>query len=356
MMVIDRDLTILFAAHAFTNMKWQGRGVESRLLEYSIHVDHRQERNLIAQGSISTLRYRSGDYFRCIGDTGLKGSVPVDQKTVACYNSCMKKRYIPILVLVLVFTLAACDDDPSGPEGTVPLTLSVAVGSSVPITLASASDPLIARSTTYEDGTNTLVVDYAALVLSEIELEGALDECPVGLDDDDDFDDDDCEEFETGPILLELPLDGSVDRVLEVFVAPGTYDELEFELDTPDDDDEREREFLERYPEFENVSVRVEGTWNGEPFVFVQDVEAEQETDLAEPLVVAEGSETRNLTLRLDISSWFVDGSGSLIDPSSALADGPNEELVEDNIEDSFEAFEDDDEDGEDDNDELDDD
>lgn len=118
--MLDRDIKNLRATQACTNMKWQGRGVESRLLEYSIHVDHPQERNLIAQGSISTLRYRSGDSFRCIGDRGLKGSVPVDQKTVACYNFCMKKRYIPILVLVLVFTLAACgndrDKDPTGPR------------------------------------------------------------------------------------------------------------------------------------------------------------------------------------------------------------------------------------------------
>lgn len=255
-----------------------------------------------------------------------------------------------------IAALGACDDDPAGPEGTVPLTLSVAVGSSVPITLNPASSPPLARSMTYEDGTNTLVIDYAALVLSEIELEGALDECAVGFDDDDDFDDDDCEEFEAGPILLELPLDGSVDRVLEVFVAPGTYDELEFELDAPDDDDPREQDFLAQYPEYDDVSVRVEGTWNGTPFVFVQEVDAEQETELSEPLIVTEGSQTRNLTLRLDMSSWFVDGSGNLIDPSTALADGPNEEIVEDNIERSFEAFEDDDEDGEDDDDELDDD
>ena len=51
-----------------------------------------------------------------------------------------------------------------------------------------------------------------------------------------------------------------------------------------------------------------------------------------------------------------MDGNGLLIDPSTALADGPNEELVEDNIEASFEAFEDDDEDGEDDEDGPDDD
>ncbi len=261
----------------------------------------------------------------------------------------------PISALALLLALGACGDDPSAPEGTVPLRLSVAVGAAAPVAATPAAP--LGMSEVFDDGIHELVLDRVAIVLSEIELEGSVEGCPVGPDDDDDgFDDDDCEEFETGPVLVELPLDGSVDRMLEVFVAPGTYDELEFEIDTPDGDDVREESFLSEHPDFEGVSVRVEGTWDGDAFVFVQDVDAEQEIDLVQPIVVAEGDEVRNLTLRLDISGWFVDGNGLLIDPSTALADGPNEELVEDNIEASFEAFEDDDEDGEDDEDGPDDD
>lgn len=265
------------------------------------------------------------------------------------------RRLIPLAALAIPLVLASCDDDPSGPEGTVPLTLSVAVGTSVPVTLSPVSAiPPRAGSETFEDGSNVLVVDYAAVVLSEIELEGDPDTCPLGLDDDPDGDDDDCEEFEAGPILVELPLDGGVEQLLEVFVAPGTYDELEFELDTPDDEDDSETSFLDDHPAYAGVSVRVEGTWNGETFTFVQDVEAEQETVLIDPIVVTEDGDARNLTLRLDLSEWFRDPGQNLVDPRSALDGGPNEELVEDNIERSFEAFEDDDEDGEDDDKEID--
>ena len=41
---------------------------------------------------------------------------------------------------------------------------------------------------------------------------------------------DGCEEFETGPFLLELPLDGTVDQVFSIDVPPDTYDELEFDI------------------------------------------------------------------------------------------------------------------------------
>jgi hypothetical protein len=245
------------------------------------------------------------------------------------------------LPLVAAVALTACGNDATEPEGTVPLSLSVTVGSSVPATAASVGFPLLARNEVYDDGVNELVVDYVGVVLSEVELEGALANCDGATSEEED-DDDACEEFEEGPFLLELPLDGSVDRLLEVFVAPGVYDELEFELDTPDDDDASELAFIDGHPEFDGVSVRVEGSWNGAPFVFVQDIEAEQELALSPPLEVDDDGSSQNLTLRMDISGWFLDGD-QLVDPATALKDGPNEELVEDNIQRS------DDEDGRDD-------
>ena len=44
-----------------------------------------------------------------------------------------------------------------------------------------------------------------------------------------------------------------------------------------------------------------------------------------------------------------MDAQGNLVDPATANADGPNEELVENNIQRSLNVFEDDDHDGEDD-------
>jgi len=258
----------------------------------------------------------------------------------------MLARTLPFLA---VAALAACDDSSTAPSGNVPISLSVALGSSTAnggaLAMNSWASPPLSRSQTYNDGVNELVIETATIVLSEVELESIFaDDCEDG----EGFDDD-CEEFETGPFILELPLDGSVETVLSVDVPAGSYDELEFEIDALDDDDDREIALLQDYPELDDVSVRVTGTWNGESFVFTSDVEAEQELDLSPPLEINDGDVSANLTLSMDLDLWFRDGSGNLIDPSTAGPDGSNEEVVEDNIERSLEIFEDDDRDGEDD-------
>ncbi|HSG47037.1 MAG TPA: hypothetical protein VLA43_04380 [Longimicrobiales bacterium] len=256
----------------------------------------------------------------------------------------MKIPTTRILALAAVAALGACDDS-TGPDGAARLSLSVALAPSTQVAAAQTGAYPLARAETYDDGSNVLVLDRVALVLEEIELERLFDDDCDLIEGDDDA----CEEFEAGPFLLELPLDGSVDQVLAIDVPADTYDELEFELDRPDDDDQAERDFVLAHPEFDRVTIRVEGTWNGEPFVFTTDMEAEQELELNPPLVVAADSGPVNLTLSLDVSGWFRDGSGNLVDPRTANRDGENQSLVEGNIERSFDIFEDHDRDGDDD-------
>ena len=254
----------------------------------------------------------------------------------------------PILAGLAALSAAACGDSSTGPDGTVPVSLSVAVARTAP---AAAALLPTTRQEVYEDGANTLVIDRVALVVREVELERLSDDDCDDLDDDGRSDDDDCEEFEAGPFLLELPLDGSVEQAFVLDVEPDTYKELEFEIHKPGDDDAEERAFVREHPDFDDVSIRVEGTWNGRSFVFLQDMSAEQEIDLVPNLVVTEDSGPVNVTLSLDISGWFRDRSGGLIDPATANEGGENEDRVEDNIERSFDAFEDDDRDGDDDDD-----
>ncbi|MGH7753399.1 MAG: hypothetical protein ACREN5_11350, partial [Gemmatimonadales bacterium] len=62
--------------------------------------------------------------------------------------------------------------------------------------------------------------------------------------------------------------------------------------------------------------------------------------------VVDEGG-SANVTLRLDVSRWFVNGGGTaLVDPATANEGQANENLVRDNIRASIDAFRDDDADG----------
>jgi hypothetical protein len=247
--------------------------------------------------------------------------------------------------LALALTACSGDDLLSPPDaGRISFSVVVPTTSSASASLAPAFD------LEQTDGTNTLVLEEVQLVVHEVELEGEDDECEEDSADSGDSEDDgdDCEEFEAGPFLVDLPLDGQVETILAIDVPAGTYDELEFEIHEPEDDDQ---EFVNDNPAFADISIRASGVYNGAPFVFTSDLDEEQEVELSPPLVVEEGAQPTNLTLEIDVATWFVGPDGELIDPSTANDDGPNESLVEDNIEDSFEGFEDDDEDGDDDHD-----
>jgi hypothetical protein len=95
-------------------------------------------------------------------------------------------------------------------------------------------------------------------------------------------------------------------------------------------------------------SVRVEGTFKGTPFVFTSAVNAELEMEFNPPLVI--DATTMNATVTLDVAKWFLDGSGTVIDPNTATAGTSALQTIEDNIRRSFHAFEDNDESGVDDN------
>lgn len=233
--------------------------------------------------------------------------------------------------------LGACSDG-NGPGGAANVQVSFATQAPT-----GASVQRVALADTIVTGTDILVVSRARLVLREVELRrAAADSCIE--------EDDACEEFETGPVLVDLPVDGSVRQQFALDIPPDTYTEIEFDLHEPDDDDPADQTFIQANPAFADISVRVEGTFNGRAFVYTSDLNAEQELPLVPALVVEEGVAT-NVTVFVDLSAWFRTAGGALVDPETANEGGVNENLVRDNIEDSFEAFEDDDRDGDDDDD-----
>lgn len=241
------------------------------------------------------------------------------------------------LVASLVLGLAVACSDPAGP-GALDQTVSLAIGlTGGP---GGAAPSLMAAGLELTDlSGNTLVIESAEIVIAEVEFERVeTTACDAEVDDDD------CEELETGPYLLPLPLDGSIETEISATVDPGFYDEIELEIHLPDDGDLSDADFIDANPGFENVSVRVTGTYNTQPFEYTSDLDAEQEYDLDPPLEVGAGPV--GVTLMFDLDAWFRTGDGTLIDPATANKDQPNEELVEDNIEGSIEGYRDDDHDG----------
>ena len=89
------------------------------------------------------------------------------------------------------------------------------------------------------------------------------------------------------------------------------------------------------------------GSFNGTAFTYTTPMDQEQELTFNPPLVVPVGGGNANLTVRMDVRTWFrVGGTGALIDPASANVGGVNEGAVRENIKNSIEAYEDNDRDG----------
>ena len=241
-----------------------------------------------------------------------------------------------LILPVGILAVAACSD--STAAGSASMTLSVANRSAV---TSSASIGALA-DVTVTSGANTLVINKVQIVLGEIELKQASVECTEGSHSGPGRGGDDCPEVELDPVLVDVPLSGATTTLdLGALVPAGTYRELEFKIENVDDDSGAEAAFAAAHPELRGASVRVEGTYNGQPFVFKSNLEAEIELEFNSALTVS-ASQPLNLTLAVDVGAWFKGVGGTVLDPSN----GVNALAIAANIRSSFAAFEDDDRDG----------
>lgn len=231
--------------------------------------------------------------------------------------------------------LAACDSSSPGNGGQV--SFNVATQGAAP----APARPVLAPDTLVDTGGNVLVLTRVELVLRDIEFERQNHEDCDSVS----TAGDDCEEFEAGPVLIDLPLNGSVNHEFTIAVDSGTFDELKLKIHKPEDTgDAQDQAFIAAHPDLADVSIRVTGTFNGTAFTFTTDMGAEQEFVINPPMVVTAQSDVA-VTLKVDVTGWFLEGT-TLIDPALAVTGGPFESVVENNIEVSFEAFHDDDRDG----------
>jgi hypothetical protein len=189
---------------------------------------------------------------------------------------------------------------------------------------------------------NALVITSAELVLREIELKRAdVTDCDLLGENADG-----CEEFEAGPVLVSIPVDGSVSQEFTLPVPAGSYDEIEFDIHKVSSSDPADAQFLMDHSDYRDLSIRVVGTFNGLPFVFETDLNAEQELDFFPPIVIGESTVSTNITIAVGLDSWFLDANGQSVNPESGNKGEVNESLIKENIRNSIEAFEDDDRDG----------
>jgi hypothetical protein len=184
-------------------------------------------------------------------------------------------------------------------------------------------------------GDDEIVLDQVGLVLRKVRLDGA----PTASCPEDEEGDSRCAELELGPVLFDLPFEEGAEAVLNAAVPVGTYTGLRFQLHRPTNANE-DADFVADHPEYEDVSIRVVGSYNGTPFTFTSDLTDVEDVDFAGPLeVVAEGP--LPLTLLVNVADWFAGPEGGLVDPAQANNGGPLESLVEQQIRESFRALRD---------------
>jgi hypothetical protein len=236
----------------------------------------------------------------------------------------MSARKLLALPLAL-FALSACGDSPTGGgSGATPVAIRFGVGG---LAASLSLEPGGARAQQGDQlsvtGANgTLAITDLRMIVAEFEVKGDDDVNPCerngGVDD--------CDDFEAGPLFVDVPLSGSEVTVSTGEIPPGTYREVEFEVEDLDDDEENPAEAARIQALLQQVraqfndwprdaSMLVVGTFTptgGQPRPFRVFIEAEIEVEvrLAPPLVIDAASASRDVSILLNLPSIFrVDGN-----------------------------------------------
>jgi hypothetical protein len=240
-----------------------------------------------------------------------------------------------------LLTMAACESSTSTNQR--PITLSFA--SQTDVGTASRANS-VANDITITVGSNTVVITKAQLVVRRLQLEqGDNTACADSDDDAPDADAGECAEIKSGPILVDLPLNGTANTEVNASVPEGTYHEVHFHIHRPTGSS-ADQAFVTANPSFANTSIRVEGTFNGQPFVYTSDLTANINLEFDPPIVI--NADNKNVTVQISLNTWFK-VNGQVIDPTTANKGGANEAAVANNIRLSLRAFRDDDRNGDDD-------
>jgi hypothetical protein len=238
--------------------------------------------------------------------------------------------------------LAACADS-TNPAAGRPVSISFSTAATTGGATLSRIDAGPARSVTATSGANTIVIDKAQVVVARMELAQAGASCASSAAaGDDEGDEHQCAELTLAPSVVDLPVDATMTSPMQITVPAGTYRALEARIRpirADADHGKGSAAFLAAHPELAGVSVRVEGSYNGKAFVYTGAPRAEFETAFDPPIVV--DAAPVNVTVHVDIASWFKDASGAMIDPSSTNA--VDVATIASNIRRSFRAFHDDD-------------
>jgi hypothetical protein len=231
-----------------------------------------------------------------------------------------------LVVGVALLALTGCDSTGSSTQGgTVEVGFATATSS-------SSQTARAAQTAAQSDGADSLVLSGSNGTLSISDLRLIVDK--VKLEHDTDSTGAEGQEIEIEreveverPSFVDLPLsDGEVSPIAAGTVPPGTYTELEFEVDDLDDDNGASQGLLsdirEEFPNWpEDASMIVVGSFTpaggtARDFAAYFEAEIEVERRLNPALDVTSEGFSRELVVRLDPAQWFENADGTVQDLS----------------------------------------
>lgn len=247
-------------------------------------------------------------------------------------------------IVLAASLLAGCSDSPlgggPGDQARVQLRFGTTAGAALTSSArlqTGGTDQLVVTG-----ANGTLTISDIRMVVAEFELDGDDDVNTCGAT----GGGDDCEDFDAGPLFVDLPLTSGPVTVGSGDVPPGVYDEVEFEVEDLDDDEENATErqriealrqqILSHFPDWpRDASMLVVGTFTptggtARPFRAFVEAEIEIRLDLSPALTVG-GGQTGSLDVTLDPQAIFRSGT-NVLDLSTANG----RTLLEIEIEDGF--------------------
>jgi len=261
------------------------------------------------------------------------------------------RKFRSIALCAALLGVAACDGLTPPRSSSRPVSFSVSTQEAAAAISASrmpsaafeasvADGPLVVTS-----GSDTLVIDSVRVVLAQVVLARAGDEA-CGASGHDDSSDSECKSLNSGPFIVKLPLTAGAFSLFDVPVEQGAYSGFAVRVHKPNraDSGPNVQAFLDAHPDWENKSIKVDGTFNGVAVHWSHDPVAQLEAQF-DPAIVVDSA--ANFTLKVNVASWFRAENGSLIDPNDKFnAQYPQVAL---NVKNSFSLFKDDSRDGHDD-------
>ena len=236
-------------------------------------------------------------------------------------------------LVALTLGTSACSDLLGSGGRTA--TISFRTVGSTRLALAGTDAAAAAAVIPVTAGGHTVDVQQVDLLVEKVKLErsgSASDEDSDSenevehdseTDSDSDLEND--ETFRDGPVTITLPISGGPVSPFSRTVPAGTYGELQMKV---------------RF-------ARVQGTYDGQPFDVTTPVNANIETRLTPPLVVSSSVDRPNVTVNVDVLSWFQSG-GTVIDPRLLATNTQLASAFRSRVKASFRALKDNDQDGED--------